>query len=615
MLFMVLVLFAVVLSAVAIVGVLFWKIKPQSTGEVDGLKAHLADCSNSLKLAQEKLLAKEHDYNNLHAEAASLRATCAAITDKVKTLENALAHEKSDCSSLQERLSLVLPSVERAKAEKKAAEDAKITSDQLSNLAHQQVKELQGRVDQLTPSVEKANAERSAAEVSHQDVVKRLTASDQKYAALLSSHKVDVERAATAEQKVEGIQAHNDNMHRTIEALTQERSDLQQQLSDALAKQQADKDAALNFESISQRVLKDAMEDAKGGMEALHSLHQQANRAELEKHAEKLTQTLDPLQNKLKEYDAAVNALKLNTQEVYGGLKAQMLDLKDAERALHDQARALTTALSAGPKVRGTYGEIILRQLVEFVGMQMHCHFETQASRETEEGRRIPDMVISLPGGQKVIVDSKAVMSACTEAYCATEESQRALFLRKHCENVRSRVVDLSAKNYFANHADAVEAVVLFLPAENLYAAAMENDPDLTEFAISRNIILCGPNSLIMLLKVSNQIWRRASIEQEAMQIAQTGSEIYKISCDFLEKYARVGNKIKQLQAEYNDALGTLDGRLIPKSRNMANLKAIASNKAIEDILPVKDDLHEYRSAEGKKANQEVAQPPLLISQ
>ena len=308
-----------------------------------------------------------------------------------------------------------------------------------------------------------------------------------------------------------------------------------------------------------------------------------------------------------------MDALKLNTQEVYGGLKAQMLGLKDAERALHDQARALTTVLSAGPKVRGTYGEIILKQLVEFVGMQMHCHFETQASRETEEGRRIPDMVVSLPGGQKVIVDSKAVMSACTDAYRATEENERTLFLRRHCENVRTRVVELSAKNYFAGHADAVEAVVLFLPAENLYAAAMENDPELTEFGIARNIILCGPNSLLMLLKVSNQIWRRASIEQEAKQIAKLGGDIYKSACDFLEKYSRVGNKIKQLQAEYNDALGTLDGRLIPRSRSMGSLRSIDDGRAIEDILPVKDDLHEYRSAEGKRSAQEQQQSTLAL--
>ena len=559
-------------------------------------------------------------------------------------------------AELRNRLASAAPIVERAKAEKQAAEEAKsaalksleeLTERNKSLLqshgealqrastaeanvlalkhnavedgqrlveANDHIRTLQSCVNDLTPGVEKAIAEREAAEAARQDATKRLHELGQKYAVLEAAQREDIERAATAEQKVEGIHAHNANMHRTIELLTQERNELHLQLSDALAKQQADQAAAHQFENVGQRVLKETLEEAARGMEALASTYQKISGAELEKHTEKMALTLEPLQNKLKEYDAAVDALKLNTQEIYGGLKAQMADLQSAERALHDQARALTTALSAGPKVRGTYGEIVLKQLVEFVGMQTHCHFETQVSRETEEGRRIPDMVVHLPGGQKVIVDSKAVMSACTEAYQATDENQRSMLLKKHCDNVRARVVDLSAKSYFENHADAVEAVVLFLPAENLYAAAMENDPELTEFAMRRDIILCGPNSLIMLLKVSNQIWRRAAIEQEAQQIAQYGNEIYKYACDFLGKYARIGNRIKQLESDYNDALGTLDGRLIPAGRRMSRFEAVANNRTVEDMAPLGSDIHDYRSMEGKRSLQELVQPGLALA-
>jgi DNA recombination protein RmuC len=198
-------------------------------------------------------------------------------------------------------------------------------------------------------------------------------------------------------------------------------------------------------------------------------------------------------------------------------------------------------------------------------------------------------------------VDSKAVMDACVEAQQSEDDAHRTVLLKKHCDNVRSRVADLASKNYFADHRDAVEAVVLFLPAENLYATAVENDPGLTEYAMTRNIIVCGPNSLMMLLKVANQLWQRASIEEEALKIKECGDSIYKSACDFVEKFAKIGSKIRQLEGDYNDAAGTLDGRLIPRGREMSRFTSVSNHRELEDVPLLKEDIREFRSSEAKK--------------
>jgi DNA recombination protein RmuC len=162
-------------------------------------------------------------------------------------------------------------------------------------------------------------------------------------------------------------------------------------------------------------------------------------------------------------------------------------------------------------------------------------------------------------------------------------------------------VNDLSAKNYFVDHPDAVELVVLFLPAENLYVAAVENDPKLVDDALRGNVIICGPSLLIMLLKAASQLWRRAAIEEEAQKIRDCGDAIYKAACLFIDKYHELGTKIQQLEKVYNDAAGTLNGNLIPKSRRMGKFEAVASNKEIEGINPIKEDIRPFSSPEAKK--------------
>lgn len=564
-------LLAIFLSALAIIAVLLWRIKPQTGGDSEALRRQLAEEANKVRTLADRLTAQETQVTTALTETASHKATAQALTQQKVDVEERLKQ------------------------------------------AHNTISILQTEVNGLTPQIAKLDAERRGAEDARERTQQRLDDQSKKYDSLRTDHNMAVERAAAAETASSNLKSRMAEMGLAIEGMQQELSRTRKELNEANTKHQVTEDAVRQFENISQKVLRDILTEAKQNIGELAGSLQKFSGQELEKHAAKVAESLEPLAAKLKDYDEAVQSLKTNSSEIYGGLKAQLVELQNTERTLHEQARALTTALSASPKVKGTYGEMILTQLVEFVGMQQRCHFEPQASRETEEGRKIPDMVISLPAGQKVLIDSKAVMSACVEAHRTQDEQERVVWLRKHCENVKSRVIELSAKNYFKDHAGAVEAVVLFLPAENLYAAAVENDPELTEFAMRRNIIVCGPNSLLMLLKVATQLWQRASIEEEAQRIAKQGNDIYKYTSDFLVKFAQLGSRIRQLATEYNDATGTLEGRLLPAGRRLGNYEAITKNAEILDLNPVKEAVRDLKSPEAKKMLARASQKTMAL--
>ena len=603
------VILAIFLAVGAIIGVMLWRIKPPAPIDTEPFDKRIAEEIQRCQTLQTKLDAHETDLRTAVANAASAKATMEAANSRAVIAEQGLDSVKMECNSLQAKLNQAQPLVATAVAEKDAAETAKLELSRNYNELVAKHNTLQTKLNDIEPAVAKANAEKEAAEIARENVEHHLHALTQKNDSLLADYKKTIEQASASKTDADHLRMQIDGMSRTIETLEASLTEERANLAISLAKQQSDENAARQFESISQAILKETLEQAKVGVGELTATFQKSSNAELEKHAEKITRTLEPLQAQLIAYDAAVESLKKGTQENYGSLREQLSELQKTERSLHEQAKALTSALSASPKVKGCYGEMILKQLVEFVGMQEKCHFETQAMRETEEGRKIPDLVVDLPGGQKVLVDSKAVMDACVEAQLAQDDVQRALLLKKHCDNVRSRIVDLSSKNYFVDHQDAVEAVVLFLPAENLYATAMENDPGLTEFAMSRNIILCGPNSLMLLLKVSNQLWHRAAVEKEVKDIKDCGEKIYKSACDFVEKFASVGKKIQSLETEYNSAVGTLEGRLLPAGKRMSAFESIANNQDLGEVEPVKDNVREFKEV----TRQLAASTPKLL--
>ena len=652
------VIFAVFAAAAAIIGILLWRLKPQAAPNTDALDKRISEEVKKAEALQSKIDANETTLRNAVASASAATATAEAAKSQAIIADTNLNQVKKELAFLQVKYSEAEPLIATATAQKKAADEARTEMGQRhadltalyaslqgnanafmeratkaekdaasakaeAEATHKRAEVSEAKLDDATVYLANLNVEvtdtksllvesvtkQEAVENAKNNLEQRLAATTNKYDSLVTEHKLGVERAATAETDATNTHIRNGEILGAYELIAIELDRVKRELVEAATKQQSSEDSVRQFDNISRSILKDVLGDAKREIAELAATLKKGSDVELEKHAEKVAQTLEPLQAKLLAYDEAVESLKKGTQENYGSLKEQLSELQKTERLLHDEARALTSALSSNSKVKGNYGEMILKQLVEFVGMQDKCHFETQASRETEEGRKIPDLVVSLPGGQKVLVDSKAIMGACIEAQTCPDDKQRTILLKKHCDNVRSRVVDLSSKNYFADHQDAVEAVVLFLPAENLYSTAMENDPYLTEYAMGKNIILCGPNSLMLLLKVSNQLWRRAAVEKEVKDIRDCGEKIYKSACDFVEKFAGIGRKIQSLETEYNSAVATFEGRLLPAGKRMCTFESVSGNKEIADLEPIKDNVREFKEA----TKQVAARTPKLL--
>lgn len=466
----------------------------------------------------------------------------------------------------------------------------------------QRVKDLQARLDAKETALRTAEATMTGAKVATDAANAKAAAAEQRHTSLnadcvkLRQDYDAASRNATASSKdADHLRKQIDGLSRSVESLQLNLTEERRQLAAALARQQTGEDAARQFENISQAVLKEALADAKRGLGEIAVTLKQTGDKELEKHADTVARTLAPLQEKLSRYDDAVASYQKGSHEQMGGLKEQLETLQKTERSLHDQAEALTMALSTTPKYRGNYGEMTLKRLVESVGMIDKCHFETQVVSHTEEGRKIPDMIITLPGEQKLIVDSKAVLNACTDAYTAQDEARRIVLLKQHSANVRSRVKELSAKNYYASHPTALDTVILFLPAESLYLSALEHDSEITDYATQQKVIICSPSSLMMLLHVANHLWRQSAIEKEVEDIRKCGNDIYKACCAFVGRFGGIGKKIQSLEGDYNDALTTLESTLLRQGKRMGGFESITSKDDLANIPGVTSSLREFK--------------------
>jgi len=563
----------VIVAAAAIIAVLLWRLKAPPAVDIEPLNKRIQEEIQKAEGIQAKLEACDVLLRTAEANCAAAKASETAANLRADTADLKTNQQKSEFDALQKQWNDAEPKIATAVEQKKAAEEARAI------IAHrQEILELQnGKLQSdLTDAVGRASG--AVADLVHK-------------------------------------RTQIDDMRRTIETLELGLSEEKSKLNQALAKQQSDEDAANKLENLSHAVLEKTMTETEQRLEKIVKSLQKSSGDELEKHAEKVAQTLEPLQAKLVAYDKSIKSMEETSYKTFGGLTNQISDLQRAEQFLHNQAKALTSALTASPKIRGNYGELTLKRLVEAIGMQEKYHFEPQASCDTEAGRRIPDLVIFLPGEQKVIIDAKAVLNACVQAYETENEVDRKQLLKKHSENVRSRVSELSTKDYFSLHRESVESVVLFLPTDSLFYAALENDPGLIEFAASKKVIICSPGSLIMLLTVANHLWRQSSIEKDAQAIKKCGEEILNSACIFIETFTSLGKRIGGLQKEYNSAIGTLETGVIYTGKKMKAFKSISGQKEVSEPVLILGDVREFKAATLHLASAPPELPGLIIGE
>lgn len=294
---------------------------------------------------------------------------------------------------------------------------------------------------------------------------------------------------------------------------------------------------------------------------------------------------LKPMRELLNQYQQRLGEIEKQRVESYGKLQSQVGTLTETERALQQQTNQLVTALRR-PGTRGRWGEVALKRLVELAGMTDHCDFKEQVSTQTEEGRLRPDMIVYLPEGRQVIVDSKAVVDASLDAAAAQDEQQRQAHLARHARNIRQRAQELSKKAYWDQFDKAPAFVIMFLPAESFLYAAVEQDPDLIEQCIQNRVIIATPTTLIAMLRSIEYGWRQQRIADNAETIRKLGAELYDRLAIFINYFTDLGSALTRTVKTYNDAIGSLESRLLPTARKMTEL-GVPESRAIKESSPI----------------------------
>jgi DNA recombination protein RmuC len=276
---------------------------------------------------------------------------------------------------------------------------------------------------------------------------------------------------------------------------------------------------------------------------------------------------LDPIASTLKIFDEKTQALDRERQRAYGTLTEQVKALAEGQERLRTETGSLRTALRA-PHIRGRWGEIQLRRVVELAGMLAHCDFEEQTTATDADGRMLrPDLVVKLPGGKRVVVDAKVPLAAYLDSLEAQDEETRGAHLVTHARQVRDHITKLAAKRYWQQFEPAPEFVIMFLPDETFFRAACEADAGLLELGPESGVLPSSPTTLIGLLKVFAYAWQQETIAEDTRKIAALGRELYERLGLFASHFAKVGRALDTAVGAYNQATGSLERRLLVTAR------------------------------------------------
>lgn len=322
-------------------------------------------------------------------------------------------------------------------------------------------------------------------------------------------------------------------------------------------------------------------------------------KGDLEQRQQAVANLVAPIQESLNKFDAQVRQLEQVRSQAYGSITEQVQSLISTQDKLQKETMKLVTALRA-PSVRGRWGEIQLRRVVEIAGMLPYCDFVEQQSISTEDGRLRPDLIVRLPGDKNVVVDAKAPLQAYLNALEAQDEDARRACLLDHARQTREHMVKLGSKAYWDHLRPTPEFVVMFLPGEAFFSAALEQDPGLIEQGVNERVIPASPTTLISLLKAIAYGWRQEKIAESAQQISDLGKQLYERLCTMGSHFEEVGSSLGRAVEHYNEAVGALERRVLVSARKFA-----------ETGTPIKEEIPELSPVE--KTTRALQAPELKV--
>ncbi|HET9126155.1 MAG TPA: DNA recombination protein RmuC [Solirubrobacteraceae bacterium] len=421
--------------------------------------------------------------------------------------------------------------------------------------------------------------------------------------------------------RLQALAADADRADELDRALLQAQADLTRERELATERLAAVTDAqerlSTSFKALSAEALQSNMAQLTELARAQLRATQVEARGDLDKRRDQVEQLVAPIREQLMRVDSQLTRLDQERRSSQGRLEAQLKALGEHGERLRVETTALVTALRK-PNTRGQWGQMQLRNVVEAAGMLRHCDFSEQASYAGDEVTLRPDMIVKLPGGKTVVVDSKAPLQGLLDAYEARDEAEREGYLRDHARLLRTHVKQLGGKAYYANLDSTPDMVVMFLPGESLLGPALDADPDLLRDAMAQRVLIATPTTLLALLHAVAYGWQQERVAESAQAISELGRELHARLAKLSTHLSAVGTRLNSTVKAYNDAIGSYESRVLPSARRFADHGAVAEGAelpALEEVGSRARSVHtgELRLDVGTgRTDDEVAPPRRL---